>query len=65
MATPSDAYDIDSYRRLEEAGVSHILTMPWPFYHGDTQRLDEKLDGVRRYAEDIIQPMNQGASEQV
>ena len=58
MATPSDAYDIDSYRRLEEAGVTHILTMPWPFYHGDTQELDLKLDGVRRYAEDIIAPMS-------
>jgi probable F420-dependent oxidoreductase len=59
MATPSDAYDIDGYKRLEEAGVSHILTMPWLFYHGDTKQLDEKLDGIRRYAEDIILPLNQ------
>jgi len=58
MATPSDAYDIDGYKRLEEAGVTHILTMPWPFYHGDTQELDKKLDGVQRYAEDIIQAMS-------
>jgi probable F420-dependent oxidoreductase len=54
MATPSDAWDIDGYKRLADAGVTHILTMPWPFYHGDTNDLTEKLDGVKRYADDII-----------
>lgn len=54
MATPSDAWDPDGYKRLEEAGVTHILTMPWPFYHGDTDELDKKIDAVRRYADDII-----------
>ena len=58
MATPADAYDIDGYRRLEDAGVTHILTMPWPFYHGDTNDLEKKIDGVKRYADDIIAPMN-------
>lgn len=58
MATPSDAWDIDGYKRLEDAGVTHILTMPWAFYHGETEVLDEKLDGIRRFAEDIIEPMN-------
>lgn len=54
MATPSDAYTVDGYKRLEEHGVTHILTQPWPFYHGDTQDLDKKIDGIRRYADDII-----------
>jgi probable F420-dependent oxidoreductase len=54
MATPSDAYDVDAYRRLEDAGVTHILTMPWPFYHGETEELQKKIDGVRRYADDVI-----------
>lgn len=57
MATPSDAWDIDGYRRLEETGVTHILTMPWAFYHGETENLDEKIDGVKRYAEDVVQRM--------
>jgi alkanesulfonate monooxygenase SsuD/methylene tetrahydromethanopterin reductase-like flavin-dependent oxidoreductase (luciferase family) len=57
MATPSDAWDIDGYRRLEDAGVTHIMTMPWAFYHGDTDSLDEKLDGVRRFADDVIAKM--------
>lgn len=54
MATPSDAWDVDGYRRLEDAGVTHILTMPWPFYYGATDELEKKIDGVKRYADDII-----------
>ena len=54
MATPSDAWTVDGYKRLADAGVTHILTMPWPFYHGETDELDKKIDGVKRYADDII-----------
>ena len=54
MATPSDAWDIEGYKRLEDAGVTHILTMPWAFYHGETDELDKKIDGLKRYADDII-----------
>lgn len=54
MATPSDAWDVDGYKRLRDAGVTHILTMPWPFYYGETDELEKKIDGVKRYADDII-----------
>jgi probable F420-dependent oxidoreductase len=54
MATPSDAWNVDGYKRLADAGVTHILTMPWPFYHGETDDLDKKIDSVKRYADDII-----------
>ncbi|MEM9254293.1 MAG: TIGR03619 family F420-dependent LLM class oxidoreductase [Pseudomonadota bacterium] len=54
MATPSDAWDLDGYKRLADAGITHILTMPWAFYHGETDELDKKIDGVKRYADDII-----------
>jgi probable F420-dependent oxidoreductase len=54
MATPSDAWNYDGYKRLEDAGVTHILTMPWPFYHGDTDELEKKIDSVKRYSDDII-----------
>ena len=57
MATPSDAYDIDGYRRLEELGITHLMTMPWMFYFGDTKKLEEKEEGVRRFADDVIQKM--------
>jgi len=54
MATPSDAFTVDQYRKLEARGVTHILTQPWPFYHRDTQELDKKIDGIKRYADDVI-----------
>jgi probable F420-dependent oxidoreductase len=56
-ATPSDAYTIDGYQKLEDAGVTHILTQPWPFYHGETDDIEKKIDGVKRYADDIILKM--------
>ena len=57
MATPNDAYTIDGYQKLEDAGVTHILTQPWPFYHGETDDIEKKIDGVKRYADDIILKM--------
>jgi alkanesulfonate monooxygenase SsuD/methylene tetrahydromethanopterin reductase-like flavin-dependent oxidoreductase (luciferase family) len=54
MATPSDAWNVEGYKRLADVGVTHILTMPWPFYHGETDELDKKMDSVKRYADDII-----------
>ena len=57
MASASDAGNVDGYRRLGDGGVNHILTMPWAFYHGLTDELDKKLDGIRRFGEDVIEKM--------
>ncbi|MHA7837822.1 MAG: TIGR03619 family F420-dependent LLM class oxidoreductase [bacterium] len=57
MASASDAHDVDGYQRLGDGGVTHILTMPWAFYHGLTDDLDQKIDGIHRYAEDVISRM--------
>ncbi len=54
LASASDAGDIDGYRRLGAGGVTHILTMPWVFYHGITDDLDKKVDGIRRFGEEVI-----------
>ena len=56
MASASDAFTLDGYRRLDDAGVTHVLTLPWIFYHGDTADLTKKLDGMRRFAEDVVTP---------
>ena len=39
MASATDAADVPAYRRLEDAGVTLILTMPWAFYAGLTDDL--------------------------
>jgi probable F420-dependent oxidoreductase len=49
-----DAVDYDGYRRLEEIGVTHLLTMPWVFYGGFTDDLDQRLEGTARFADDIL-----------
>jgi probable F420-dependent oxidoreductase len=54
MASASDAFTLDGYRRLAQAGVTHVLTLPWIFTHGDTKVLREKQDGMRRFADDVI-----------
>ncbi|MFK7896015.1 MAG: TIGR03619 family F420-dependent LLM class oxidoreductase [Myxococcota bacterium] len=57
MASASDAHGLDGYRSLGDGGVTHILTMPWAFYHGLTDDLDQKIDGIKRFSEDVIQKM--------
>jgi probable F420-dependent oxidoreductase len=53
VGVANDAFDIDGYKRLEEAGVTHLMTMPWFFYpNGDTS--EGKCDSMRRFHDDII-----------
>lgn len=54
LASCRDAWDLDGYRRLEEIGVTHLVTQPWLFYAGDTQDVGERVDGIHRFADDII-----------
>ena len=58
MASASDAHGVDGYQKLGDAGVNHILTMPWAFYHGLTEDLDKKIDGIKRFADDVITKMS-------
>ncbi len=56
-AACSDAVDVDGYRRLGEIGVTHVLTMPWIFYGGSTDSLQDKLEGIARFGDDVIARM--------
>ncbi|MFP5255082.1 MAG: TIGR03619 family F420-dependent LLM class oxidoreductase [Acidimicrobiia bacterium] len=53
-ASVRDAWDLDGYRRAAEAGVTHLVTMPWLFYAGAEADLTEKVEGIQRFAEDVI-----------
>jgi probable F420-dependent oxidoreductase len=57
MASAKDATDVDGYRRLAEGGVTHVLTMPWVFYYGLTEDITKKIDGIKKFAEDVIEKM--------
>lgn len=51
-----DAFEPDGVRRLEDEGVTDVIVgFRWPYSVGpDTQPLQEKLDLLRRYADDVI-----------
>jgi probable F420-dependent oxidoreductase len=54
LASVMDAVTPDDYRRLEEIGVTHVQTMPWIFYGGATEDLQQRLDGIRRFGDEIV-----------
>lgn len=54
LAACRDAWDLDGYHRLADIGVTHLLTQPWFFYSGDTADLGERIDGIHRFADEII-----------
>jgi probable F420-dependent oxidoreductase len=55
-ASSLDAYSVDGVRRLEESGVTDLVVgfrNPYTRRH-DTQPLDEKIDLLRQYADNVI-----------
>jgi probable F420-dependent oxidoreductase len=52
----ADAYSLDGVRRLEDQGVTDVIVgFRWPYEVGpDPQPLAEKVDLLRRYADDVI-----------
>lgn len=54
VGSPNDAIDADGFRRAGEVGVTDVLTMPWVFYSGFTDVLDEKIEGIYRFADDVL-----------
>jgi probable F420-dependent oxidoreductase len=57
-----DAYDLDGFRRMEEAGVTHLVTTPWLEAEDmvDYKRMTagasvpKMRDGLRRFADEFI-----------
>lgn len=50
----NDAVTVDQFRRAEEVGVTDLLTMPWAYYGGFRLPLEQKIDGLKRFADDIL-----------
>ena len=53
----SDAWKPDHFRRAEDGGVTDLLTMPWSYYGGFELALPEKLNGMKRFADEIMAPL--------
>ncbi|MEQ6899882.1 TIGR03619 family F420-dependent LLM class oxidoreductase [Nocardioides sp. YIM 152588] len=53
----TDALNPDDFLRAAEGGVTMTMTMPWMYYCGRNPTLREKLEGVERFREDVIEPV--------
>jgi probable F420-dependent oxidoreductase len=58
IAALSDAITPEQFAVAEGGGVTEVMTMPWLFYHGFKATLEQKLDGIERFARDVIKPLN-------
>lgn len=50
----SDAFLPEHFATAEAGGITEVWTMPWVYYHGMEATLEQKLDGMERFAHDII-----------
>ena len=57
----SDAFLPEQFAAAEAGGVTDVWTMPWAYYHGLECSLEQKLDGIARFAEDVLRPLEKEA----
>jgi probable F420-dependent oxidoreductase len=57
VAAATDAFTIAGYRRLEDAGVTHAMTVPWMIFGSRGESRGEKVDGIARCGDEIIAKM--------
>jgi len=53
-----DALTAADFARAEEGGVTDVMTMPWLYYHGFKATLEQKIDGMRRFADEVVSPLS-------
>lgn len=53
----SDAFLPEHFARAEAGGVTDCWTAPWAYYHRLDASLDQKLDGMERFAKDVLVPL--------
>ena len=59
QAVVVDRFGLDGYRQQRDAGVTDAIVVPWLFYGaGFDSPLTEKIDGIRRFADDVIAEMS-------
>jgi probable F420-dependent oxidoreductase len=50
----TDAITPADFARAAAGGVTLVMTMPWLYYYGPDATLEQKVDGIRRYREDVM-----------
>jgi probable F420-dependent oxidoreductase len=58
VAALNDALLPEQFAAAQAGGVTDAMTMPWLFYHGRSATLEQKIDGMERFANDVLKPLN-------
>jgi probable F420-dependent oxidoreductase len=53
----TDAFLPEHFARAEELGVTDVWTMPWAYYFGTECSLEQRLEGLERFAADVMRPL--------
>lgn len=53
----TDAFTPDQFLEAHARGITEVMTMPWAYYHGLDVDLERKLDGLERFAADVLEPV--------
>lgn len=49
-----DAIVVDQFAAAADVGVTDLITMPWVYYGGFDLPLEAKIDGMHRFAEEVM-----------
>jgi len=52
----SDAILPADFARASAGGVTEVMTQPWMYYFGRKASLDQKIEGMRRFRDDVMLP---------
>lgn len=55
----TDAFLPEHFVKAEEGGITDCMTMPWAYYFGMDATIEQKLEGMTRFAETVIDPLRQ------
>jgi len=50
----TDAFVPEHFAAAEERGITDVWTMPWAYYSGPDATLAQKIDGMERFATDVM-----------
>jgi hypothetical protein len=53
----TDAFLPEHFATAAEGGVTDVWTAPWAYYSGMAASLEQKLEGMERFAQDVLVPL--------
>lgn len=60
----TDAFLPEHFATAAERGVTDVWTAPWAYYYGMDASLEQKLEGMERFAGDVLAPLTAPVSEE-